>query len=51
MISTSTSLASSHKAQGYIRRLEEIVETEVILISLGSERNETIFLKNPFDTV
>jgi len=39
------------KAQGYIRRLEEIVETEVILISLGSERNETIFLKNPFDTV
>ncbi|NIS62731.1 MAG: adenylosuccinate synthase [Proteobacteria bacterium] len=36
-------------AQGYIRRLEELVETEVILISVGSERNETISLKNPFD--
>ena len=35
-------------AQRYIKRLEEIVETEVILISVGSERNETIFLKNPF---
>jgi len=35
--------------QRYIRRLEELVETEVILISVGSERNETIFLKNPFD--
>lgn len=38
-------------AQRYIRRLEEIVETEIILISVGSERDETIFLKNPFDTV
>ena len=38
-------------AQEYIRRLEEIVETEIILISVGSERDETIFLKNPFDTV
>jgi len=36
-------------AQRYIRRLEEILETEIILISVGSERNETIFLKNPFD--
>ncbi len=38
-------------AQRYIRRFEEIVETEVILISVGSERDETIVLKNPFDTV
>lgn len=35
-------------AQRYVKRLEEIVETEIILISVGSERNETIFLKNPF---
>jgi len=35
-------------AQRYVKRLEEIAETEVILISVGSERNETIFLKNPF---
>ena len=38
-------------AQRYIRRLEEVVETKAILVSVGSERNETIFLKNPFDTV
>jgi adenylosuccinate synthase len=38
-------------AQRYVRRLEEIVETEFILISVGSERDETIVLKNPFDTV
>ncbi|MFQ5841673.1 MAG: adenylosuccinate synthase, partial [Thermodesulfobacteriota bacterium] len=36
-------------AQRYIRGLEEILETEVILISVGSERHETILLKNPFD--
>jgi adenylosuccinate synthase len=36
-------------AQHYIRRLEEIVETEMIIISVGSERDETIFLKNPFE--
>jgi adenylosuccinate synthase len=38
-------------AQRYIRRLEEVVETEVILISVGSERDATIFLKNPFEKV
>ena len=38
-------------AQRYIRRLQEMVEAEITLISVGSERNETIFLKNPFDTV
>jgi adenylosuccinate synthase len=36
-------------AQRYIRRLGEILETEIILVSVGSERNETIFLKNPFE--
>ncbi len=36
-------------AQRYIRRVEEILETEVILISVGSERKATILLKNPFD--
>jgi adenylosuccinate synthase len=38
-----------NNAQRYIRRLEELIETEVILVSVGSERNETIFLKNPFN--
>jgi adenylosuccinate synthase len=36
-------------AQKYVRRLEEILETEVILVSVGPGREETIMLKNPFD--
>lgn len=35
-------------AQRYVRRLEEILETEVILVSVGPGRNETIVLKEPF---
>jgi adenylosuccinate synthase len=38
-------------AQRYVRRLEEMVGTEITLISVGSERDETIVLKNPFDTL
>ena len=37
-------------AQRYVRRLEEIVETEVILVSVGPGREQTILLKNPFET-
>jgi adenylosuccinate synthase len=36
-------------ARRYVRRLEEILETEVILISVGPGREQTILLKNPFD--
>jgi adenylosuccinate synthase len=36
-------------AQKYVRRLEEIVETEIILVSVGPGRDQTILLKNPFD--
>jgi adenylosuccinate synthase len=35
-------------AQRYVRRLEEIVGTEMILISVGPGRDETIMLENPF---
>ena len=35
-------------AQRYVRRLEEIVQTEIILVSVGPGREETILLKNPF---
>ena len=35
-------------AQRYVRRLEEIVGTEMILVSVGPGREETIMLKNPF---
>jgi adenylosuccinate synthase len=35
-------------ARRYIRRIEELVDTKVMMISVGSERNETIEVKNPF---
>ena len=36
------------KAQRYVRRLEELVQTEIILVSVGADRDQTIILKNPF---
>ena len=36
------------KAQRYIRRIEELTGTRATLISVGSERNETITVKSPF---
>jgi adenylosuccinate synthase len=35
-------------ARRYVHRLEEILGTEMILISVGPGREETIMLKNPF---
>jgi len=35
-------------AQRYVRRLEEIIGMEMILISVGPGREQTILLKNPF---
>lgn len=35
-------------AQRYIRRIEELTRTKVTMISTGSERNETLEVKNPF---
>jgi adenylosuccinate synthase len=35
-------------AQRYIRRIEELIGTRVTIISIGSERNETIEMENPF---
>ena len=32
----------------YVERIEEFLETNVILISTGPERDETILLKDPF---
>jgi adenylosuccinate synthase len=37
-------------AQKYVRRIEEILETEVILVSVGAEREQTVVMKNPFDS-
>ncbi len=35
-------------AQKYVRRLEELTGVEIVLISVGAERNQTILRKNPF---
>ena len=35
-------------AQGYVRRVEELTGTEVILVSVGERREETILRRNPF---
>jgi len=35
-------------AQRYVRRLEEIIGMEMILISVGPGREQTVMLKNPF---
>lgn len=36
-------------ARAYLRRIEEIVETPVDIISTGPDREETIILRHPFD--
>jgi adenylosuccinate synthase len=36
-------------AQRYVRRIETIIGTEIILVSVGPGREQTILLKNPFD--
>jgi adenylosuccinate synthase len=38
-------------AQRYLRRIEDLVQRKITLISVGSERNETIILKNPYPAI
>ena len=38
----------SDNAKRYIERIEQLVDVEVTIISIGKERDETIVLKNPF---
>jgi adenylosuccinate synthase len=35
-------------AQKYVKRIEEVIGTEIILVSVGPGREQTILLKNPF---
>ncbi len=35
-------------AHNYIKRLEELLECPIILVSLGARREDTLLLKNPF---
>jgi adenylosuccinate synthase len=36
------------RAKDYIRHIEELTDTEVILVSVGERREETMFRRNPF---
>lgn len=36
------------QAQGYLKRIEELTHVKIAMVSVGSERNETIETKNPF---
>ena len=36
-------------AQRYVRRIENVIGTEIILVSVGPGREQTIVLRNPFD--
>jgi adenylosuccinate synthase len=36
-------------AQNYVRRIEAVIGTEIILVSVGPGREQTIVLRNPFD--
>ncbi len=40
--------ALPQKAQRYLGRIEELTGTKTSMVSTGSERNETIGVKNPF---
>ncbi len=35
-------------AKRYLRRIEELIRTRIIMVSVGEERNETIVIKHPF---
>jgi adenylosuccinate synthase len=37
-------------AQKYVKRIEEVIGTEIILVSVGPGREQTILLKNPFES-
>ena len=38
-----------HEAKLYIKRIEELIECKIILISTSPERSDTIVLESPFD--
>ena len=37
------------EARDYLKTIEDMAETPIILISVGPSREQTIFLKNPFE--
>ena len=39
------------QAKAYLKRIEELIGCEIILISTSPERSDTIYIKNPFDII
>jgi adenylosuccinate synthase len=39
------------QAQRYLKRIEELIHVKITMVSVGSERNETIEIKNPFQNL
>ncbi len=39
------------RAQHYLKRIEELIQLKITMVSVGSERNETIEIKNPFQKI
>ena len=37
------------EAKNYVKKIQELVGSEIILISTSPERSDTIYIKNPFD--
>lgn len=38
-----------YNAKRYIRRIEELIETEVVMLSFGAKRKEALIIRNPFE--
>ncbi|MDO9309135.1 MAG: adenylosuccinate synthetase, partial [Deltaproteobacteria bacterium] len=36
------------KAQSYVRRLEELAGCQIVMVSVGPRRDQSIVLRNPF---
>ena len=37
------------EAKDYVKKIEELIDCKIILISTSPERKDTIYLENPFD--
>ena len=37
------------RAQAYLRKIEELCETPIAIISTGPDRAETIIMQNPYE--
>ena len=42
-------MAGEDELVGYLKRVAEVTETEIAIISTGPDREHTMVLHNPFD--